>query len=152
MFRTRLARFLPLALLLILSPGCGGSSASISGAVTYNGEPVGDGSITFIPVDGKGPSVGSPIEGGHYLLDSISPGPKLVRIEAYKKVHFAQSSEEMAKKAAAANKYFGDGSGLIEPADVIPPNADGNNTKMTIEPGQQTHDFHLKKLGGPKGR
>ena len=151
MVRTHLARFLPFALLLILTSGCGGSSASISGTVTYGGEPVGDGSITFIPVDGKGPSVGNPIEAGHYEVDNITPGPKLVRIEAYKKVHFAQSSDEMAKKAVA-NKYLGDGSGLIESADLIPPNAEGNNAKMTIEPGQQTHDFHLKKLGGGKAR
>jgi hypothetical protein len=151
MFRTYRARLLPIALLLILVSGCGGSSASISGTVTYNGEPVGDGSITFIPVDGKGPQAGGPIEAGHYGVDNITPGPKLVRIEAYKKVHFALSSAEMAKKAVA-NKVLGDGSGLIESADLISPNAEGNNTKMTIEPGEQTHDFHLKKPGGGKGR
>src|SRR6516162_8272107 len=105
MFRMFLVRLLPFALLMILTSGCGGSSASISGTVTYNGEPVGDGSITFIPVDGKGPAVGSPIEAGRYLVESITPGPKLVRVEAYKKVHFALSSEEMAKKAVA-NKYL----------------------------------------------
>ena len=147
MFPLCRARFVPLALLLILASGCGGSSASISGTVTYGGEPVGDGSITFIPVDGIGPSVGSPIEAGHYLVESITPGPKLVRVEAYKKVHFALNSEDMAKKAVA-NKVLGDGSGLIESADLIPPNADGNNAKITIEPGQQTHDFQLKKQGG----
>jgi hypothetical protein len=151
MFRLQRAHLLPLALLLIVTSGCGGSSASISGNVTYNGEPVGDGSITFIPVDGKGPSVGSPIETGHYQVDSITPGPKLVRVEAYKKIHFALNSEEMAKKAVA-NKVLGDGSGLIESADLISPHAEGNNTKITIEPGEQKHDFALRKPGGGKGR
>jgi hypothetical protein len=74
-----------------------------------------------------------------------------VKIEAVKKVNFAQSSAEMAKRAAV-NKVFGDGSGLIEPADVIPPNAEGNNTNITIEPGQQTRNFQLKKPAGAKGR
>src|ERR1700730_1280876 len=119
---TLLARFLPVALFLILMVGCGGSSASVTGEVTYNGEPVGNGFITFLPADGKGPSAGGEIENGHYAVDNISPGSKQVKIEAVKKVHFAQNSADMAKKAAV-NKVFGDGSGLIEPADVIPPNA-----------------------------
>src|SRR5689334_10810174 len=120
MIRPILARLLPLALLVIVTSGCGGSTASISGDVTYNGEPVGNGYITFLPADGKGPSSGGEIENGHYAVDNITPGSKQVKIEAVKKVHFAQNSADMAKKAAV-NKAFGDGSGLIEPADVIPP-------------------------------
>ena len=151
MFRAFLFRLLPFVILISFVPGCGSGSASISGNVTYNGEPVGDGFITFLPVDGKGPSAAGHIEAGHFEVDNIMPGPKLVKVEAVKKVPFARSSEEMAKRAAV-NKVLGDGSGLIDPADVIPPNAEGNNSKMTIEPGQQTHDFHLKKAGGAKTR
>jgi hypothetical protein len=151
MLRSICSRLLPLVCFLGLIPGCGGSSASISGEVTYNGEPVGNGYITFSPSDGKGPTAGGAIEDGHYLVDSLAPGPKLVKVNAVKKVHFAQSSDEMAKRAAV-NKVFGDGSGLIEPADVIPPNAEGNNTNLTIQPGEQTHNFALKKPGAPKGR
>src|SRR5262249_26343215 len=110
------ARLLPLALPVILALGCGGGAASISGDVSYNGEPVGNGFITFVPADGKGPSAGGEIDSGHYTVDNITPGSKLVKIEAVKKVHFAQNSADMAKKAAV-NKVFGDGSGLIEPAD-----------------------------------
>src|SRR5215831_19508861 len=132
MARSLLARLLPMALFVTLIPGCGGGSASISGQVTYNGEPVGNGYITFTPVDGKGPPAGGQIEAGQYLVDNLTPGPKLVKIEAVKKVNFALTSEEMAKRAAV-NKFFGDGSGLVEPADVIPPNAEGNNTRVTVE-------------------
>ena len=145
------ARLLPLGLFVCLLPGCGGSSASISGDVTYNGQPVGAGYITFSPSDGKGPAAGGAIENGHYIVESLPPGPKLVKVDAVKKVHFAQSSEEMAKRAAV-NKVFGDGSGLIEPADVMPPNAEGNNTTVTVEPGEQIRNFALKKPGGAKGR
>jgi hypothetical protein len=138
-----LARLLPLAVLVFVAAGCGGSAASVSGEVTFNGEPVGDGFITFLPEDGKGPSAAGPIEGGRFALDNLMAGPKVVKIEAVKKVPFARSSEEMAKRAAV-NKFVGDGSGLIDPADVIPRNAEGNNTKVDIKPGNQTHDFHLK--------
>jgi hypothetical protein len=74
----------------------------------------------------------------------------LVKIDAVKKIHFAQTSED-AKKAAV-NKVFGDGSGLIEPADIIPPNAEGNNTTITVEPGDQIRNFALKKPGATKAR
>jgi hypothetical protein len=150
MVRSVFARPLWLVLLASLISGCGGSVASISGDVTYNGEPVGNGYITFTPSDGKGPITGGAIENGHYQVE-LTPGPKLVKIEAVKKVHFAQSSDEMAKKAAV-NKVFGDGSGLIERADIIPPNAEGNNTNVTVEPGEQVRNFALKKPGGAKGR
>ena len=132
-----------LAGLVILAAGCGGGAASVSGEVTFNGEPVGDGFITFLPADGKGPSAAGPIEGGHFALDNLTPGPKVVKIEAVKQVPFARTSEEM-KRRAAVNKFVGDGSGLIDPADVIPRNAEGNNTKVDIKPGNQTQDFHLK--------
>jgi hypothetical protein len=149
--RKPLARLLPLAVLVFLAPGCGGSTASLSGEVTYNGEPVGDGFVTFLPADGKGPSAAGPIEGGHFAVENLTPGLKVVEIKAVKKVPFARSSEEMAKRAAV-HKFLGDGSGLIDPADVIPPNAEGNNEKVDIKPGKQTRDFHLKKSGAKKSR
>jgi hypothetical protein len=148
---TFLARFLPVALFLILMTGCGGSSASVTGEVTYNDEPVGKGFITFLPADGKGAAAGGEIDGGHFAVDSLLPGLKIVKVEVVKNVPFARSSEEMAKRAAV-NKFFGDGSGLIDPADVIPPNAEGNNEKVDIKPGQQTRAFHLKKSGAKKSR
>jgi hypothetical protein len=141
--RQSLARLLPFAVLAFVAAGCGGGAASVSGNVSFNDEPVGHGFITFLPADGKGPSAAGPIEGGHFALDNLTPGPKVVKIEAVKKVPFARTSEEMAKRAAV-NKFVGDGSGLIDPADVIPRNAEGNNAKVDIKPGNQIHDFHLK--------
>src|SRR5262245_59045431 len=90
--------------------GCGARTATVSGEVTYDGQPVGDGSITLTPEDGKGPVVGGPIKDGKYTLTKVPPGPKVVKIEAYKKVNFAGSSEEMMRRAAEAKKR-GDDSG-----------------------------------------
>jgi hypothetical protein len=117
--------------------------------VTYNGEPVGNGYITFLPADGKGAPGAGLITDGHFAVANLTPGPKVVKIEAVKKVPFARSSAEMAKKAAV-NKFLGDGSGLIDPADVIPANAEGNNEKVDIQPGKQSRDFHLRKSAGKK--
>src|SRR5690242_20151480 len=107
--RPLFARLVPLAVLVCVAAGCGGGAASVSGAVTFNGEPVGEGFITFLPADGKGPSAAGPIESGHFAVDHLTPGPKVVKIEAVKQVPFARTSEEM-KKRAAVNKFVGDGS------------------------------------------
>jgi hypothetical protein len=149
--RKSLALLLPLAVVVFVATGCGGNTASVSGEVTFNGEPVGDGFITFLPADGKGPSAAGPIESGRFAVENLTPGTKVVKIEAVKKVPFARTSEEMAKRAAV-NKFVGDGSGLIDPADVIPRNAEGNNTKLDVKPGNQTHDFHVKSSGAKKSR
>ena len=151
MFHTFLARLLPAGLCLILMAGCGGGSASVTGEVTYNGEPVGEGYITFLPADGKGAAAGAQIEAGRFAVDNVLPGPKVVKIEAVKKVPFARSTEEMAKRAAA-QKFFGDSSGLIDPADIISPNTEGNNEKVDIHAGKQSRDFHLTKSAGKKNR
>lgn len=151
MMRSVLPRLVPMVLLLCLASGCGGGAASVSGEVTYNGEPVANGSITFLPVDGKGSTAGGPIEDGHFAVDNVIPGPKVVKIEGVKKVPFARNTEDMAKRSTA-NKFFGDGSGLIDPADTIPPNAEGNNEKVEIPSGKQTRNFNLKKPAGKKAR
>lgn len=124
--------------------GCGGAVATVSGSVSYDGEPVGDGYITFTPADGKGQDGGGPIANGTYSVTGLPPGPKVVKVIATKKVNFASTSDEMKKKADEAKKA-GKHDGLIDPADVIPDNAEGNNAKIDLTVGENKHDFALKK-------
>ena len=71
------AFFLPLA-------GCGGDGLKkIHGTVTYRGQPIGKGRITFLPPDGNGPSAAIPIVDGKYEL-RVTLGRKLVQIDGYK--------------------------------------------------------------------
>jgi hypothetical protein len=137
---------LPVALIVALATGCAGNTATVTGEVTYDGQTVADGMITFLPADGKGQPAAGKIRRGKYQIENLVPGPKVVKIEAVKAVPFARSTEEMAR-IAAANRDRGDDSGLIDPADVIPFNAQGNNATVDIKPGRQSHSFHLKKPG-----
>jgi hypothetical protein len=139
-----IAACLLLATAAALLSGCGPSLANVSGAVTYDGTPVEDGYITFTPTDGKGKDVGGPIAGGRYNVPDMPPGRKLVKIMAVRKVNFASTSEEMMRKAAEAQKA-GNYDGLVDPADIIPDNALGNNAEVEIYAGDNTHDVHLKK-------
>lgn len=130
--------------------GCGnGGLATVSGAVTYEGEPVGDGYVTFTPADGKGPDAGGPIAAGRYSVAGMTPGKKIAKVVAVKKVNFASTSAEMQAKGTAARKA-GNYDGLVDPADTIPANADGNNVTVEVAVGSQTQDFHLKKPAAKK--
>jgi len=119
----------------------------LSGTVTYDGQPVENGTITQLPEDGKGPSAGGPISGGEYRVEGVTPGRKIVRILGVKAVAHARTSEELrlqAEEAARQGKVGAD----PEPAVTIPPDARGNNATVELKPGSQTLDFQLEPPGG----
>lgn len=63
--------------------------AAVSGAVSFNGEPVEEGTISFVPTGTKqGPSTGSPITAGEYSIAADKRpvlGTHRVEIPAYRK-------------------------------------------------------------------
>jgi hypothetical protein len=68
-----------LALSLAALVGCGGGGtkrASVEGTVTYDGKPIDNGSITFVP-DGGGdrPKAGGSIKDGKYSIGAGEGGP-----------------------------------------------------------------------------
>ncbi|UUO05267.1 hypothetical protein M4951_18025 [Blastopirellula sp. J2-11] len=75
-------------LLLLLATGCGSaddSNARLTGAVTLDNQPLKNGSITFLPIDGKSATAGTTIENGEFML-VIPPGKKKVEIVGTKVV------------------------------------------------------------------
>src|SRR5690348_6549122 len=86
------------SLLVFLLPACGSNLSSVSGEVSYEGQPIEKGRINFAPADGKGPTAGGPIANGKYEVSGLLPGTKIVEITAVKRVPFARSSEEMARR------------------------------------------------------
>lgn len=135
----------PFAILIaVLLTGCGETATTVSGTVTYNGEPVESGSISFRPVDGAGQSFATRIVDGAYTAtDRVSPGMKLVVITGNKKTDPPSSSEEAYRRAEEsknAGRPWIDG---MEPTDYIAEDAEGNSQEVEIKPGDQTIDFSL---------
>ncbi|MFM7518121.1 MAG: hypothetical protein ACKO3V_14370 [Pirellula sp.] len=124
--------------------GCGGSTGSVQGNVSYEGAPIQKGMITFTPVDGKGSVVGCNIENGKYSASGVTPGKNVLSVVAVKEVTFARNSEEM-EKMAASNKGKGAIEGLIDPADIVPADAKGNGAEHTVSEGSNTIDLQLTK-------
>jgi hypothetical protein len=126
--------------------GCGPTAGTVSGEVTYAGVPVENGHIMFLPADGRGKDAGGSITAGRYEASGLPPGLKIVKVIGVKKVNFASTSEEMMRRGNEA-RQAGNYEGLVDPADTIPDDAEGNNVQVDIQAGQNKFDFHLKPRG-----
>lgn len=129
--------------LLTLSCGCE-PTTSVSGTVTYEGEAVADGWVTFLPADGKGQEAGGKITDGKYRVDEITPGEKIAQIIGVKEVPFVASSEEM-ERLSRENPETEAGRDVVHSADTIPPDAQGNNRAVVVKEGEQSIDLRLTK-------
>jgi hypothetical protein len=69
-------------MLACVAVGCGPSKATVTGTVSFNGQPVERGSISLFPVDGKGSANGGTIEKGRYEIRDVAPGEKIVQLTA----------------------------------------------------------------------
>lgn len=123
--------------------GCGGRTgperAVVSGAVTYDGQPVDDGMIRFIPTGNtKAPVSGAVIKGGQYTADSqggVPVGTHRVEVEGYKR----------DAKAPAVEVPGVEGS---PPVQYLPPKHNQTSQlTITVSPGSRSmkKDFSLEK-------
>jgi hypothetical protein len=74
---------------LLVLTGCSGQRADVSGSVQLDGQPVDEGSIQFIPVEGTaGPSAGGIIKDGRYHVTrdkGVTVGKNRVELRAFRK-------------------------------------------------------------------
>jgi hypothetical protein len=71
-----------LVAIVIACCGCSDGRSTVSGTVTFNGDALSRGSITLVPVDGKGQAAGGDVTSGRYIIKGVSPGEKSVQISA----------------------------------------------------------------------
>ena len=117
-----------------LALGCGETGTSMSGTVTYDGQPVTNGAITLVPQDG-GPTVGAPINNGTYRITNVAPGKHVVQIVGFEKVPLVTSSAELEALSRA---------GTVPPvAREIPADAQGNHVEIDIPARHHQQDFQL---------
>ena len=133
-------------------PGCGpddglGKRLPVSGTVTYKGQPLASGNVSFMPED---LSIGRPasgvIEGGSYRMttmspdDGVIPGKYRVAIGATEKVDLGPApagggmmDQVVVAKAARKAK------------SLIPPKYnDATQSGLTVEVPGGSYDFDLK--------
>ena len=141
------------AAVAVVAAGCGPrppATGTAAGRVTYDGLPVGNGTIAFLPEDGAGPTAGGIIESGTYRVERLHPGPKIVRIEAFERqVAFPRSRADMERGAAGRATRPAPSEPPQNP-NVIAAGAVGNNATVTIVVGPQVLDFTLRPPAAPE--
>jgi len=121
---------------LALTAGCGSRRPVVSGVVTLDGQPLDNGTIQLVPVAGDGQTSAAILDAqGRYQMEASPTKMKVI----------ISSSRVTGKRPA----YEGvPDSPWIETRDeVLPPRySDRNKTELTITivPGENKEDFHLK--------
>jgi len=116
--------------------GCS-SGDTIEGNVTFDGQPVERGSITFEPASGTGPSAGGTVQNGRYEIDmaGVISGEMIVRISAVRSTG----------KKIAAGPPEPPGTLVDEVRPFIPAAYNEQSTlKAEVKPGKVVQDFTLK--------
>jgi hypothetical protein len=115
--------------------GCSSDGrAGVAGKVTYHGEPIPVGTITFIPKAESGIKCGGLIDGGTYKVDpKVGPQPGPHRVEI-----------RWAKATGKTNKNeFGEEIDVRQ--EALPEKYHANSTLTAdIKPGANVIDFHLE--------
>jgi hypothetical protein len=146
---------------LLLFAGCGGGAGEITGQVTYNGEPIPVGRITFLSETGNQEVITAYIIRGKYTVPSCPTGPAKVTIESLQppSPEILQGTKTLAlpgpggKNPAGGMKAAEIPPALRELADGPPvkympipltyANPETSNLKYEVRRGSQGKDFLL---------
>jgi hypothetical protein len=128
---------------LILLAGCQPSDMDaviVEGDVRYAGQPVGNGDIQFVPIEGtKGPASGAPIVDGHYRVEAkggVPIGTHRVMIRGFRAANAPTGQSDVPGMGGTGRLQF------------IPPKYSSPRSTLTatIEQGPSpiTRDFDLQ--------
>jgi hypothetical protein len=122
--------------------GCQQTTTTVEGNVTFRGEPVKNGSISFRPVDGGSPGFGAMIEDGHYIATDAIPGTMIATISGGEQGEVIQSRQQAMQRSAEERARDRQ---AMEAArqNSVRPGTPGNGKKVEIVLGRQTKDFDL---------
>lgn len=127
---------------LLIVTGCGNQGpqrVAVQGTVQFDGKPVPDGSIRFIPLEGTpGPETAAPIVDGKYVLEEDS-GPPVGKLRVEIRQGATIPPDLTNDHTALPKKYH-------LPQNSIPPqfNDKSSLSVETVVGSMNTFDFNLK--------
>ncbi len=143
-----------LALAALLLAGCGRGKGDVSGEVTYKGEPLPFGRITFVSEVGRHDTVSAFIIRGKYTIEGCPAGPVKISIESLKPP--TKKELEEAKKSPTLGEGDRLSPELLKEITADPPlkyvkipskyaNPETSGETYTVEKGSQTYNITLKE-------
>jgi hypothetical protein len=134
----RMASLCCLAAVGLLLAGCSGNQAEVSGTVRLNGQPIGEGSINFIPTEGNtGPGTGAIIKEGRYHIPrnkGVMVGKNRVELRAFVNTGRKVRDPTGPRGALAEERVL-----------AFPPEYNDKSTIVKdVQPGSNTFDFDVE--------
>ena len=128
---------LAFSLLALATAGCGKSTGSVSGKVTYQGKALPGGYVNFLSQGEKQVTKSSSIQSdGSYAVSGLPVGPAKISVQGLKARRLASLPGQGGKE----NK--------VEQKEVYVPDKYGNTETSSltyeVKPGSQPHDIDLK--------
>jgi hypothetical protein len=123
---------------LLLWFGCSPAEPSVSGTVLVDGQPLGSGSIRFVPVNNTpGPDAGTSIREGEYRIDKgLRVGEYQVKLRGVRPAR-RQVQDPLTPKL------------IRDAVSIVPPDF---SPIRAIQPGSNTMNFELKGLDSKDAR
>jgi hypothetical protein len=142
-----------LGLAALLPAGCGWGKGDVTGTVTFNGEPIPWGRITFLSQVGKKEARSARIINGRYTLKGCPGGPARIGVESFK----------APKAPPGAGGFMFERQKEMDPDSIPPPElvgkyleiplhyADPSTSELeyTVRRGSQEHDITLGPASAP---
>jgi hypothetical protein len=134
--RNQLAVIIALALLAVTAVGCGSSAGTVTGKVTFQGEPITIGTIAFIGPTGK--VVSATIRDGAYTASDVETGLATVTVTSHEPspMMHPPTGPDPSAPPPPPLKYV--------PIPDRYSNAKRSGVTYTVRPGKQTYDVALK--------
>jgi hypothetical protein len=128
--------------------GCGGSSQStVTGKVSYKGQPLKGGTVTIIPQSGgiASTTIG---EDGSYKIDKVPTGPAKVTVDT-KSLRPASKNQSFGPYAKAPKDITTPGNQQGDPSRYVQipdqyADPDSSDLTLTVKKGAQQFDIDLK--------
>jgi hypothetical protein len=150
MYTLRIAFGLVAASALVLLSGCGNPTGNVTGKVTYKGQALKGGNITYVSTEGRASVSGSIKEDGSYTLEKVPAGAVKICVDTSslkpnnnKNFKYAPPAGQQAPEGFQS----GDSEGNAKRYTPIPPmyaKPDTTDLSYTVVAGDQTHDIELK--------
>jgi hypothetical protein len=131
------------ALVLVLTGGCfSDSTGTVTGTVSFNGQPLEQGLITFSPIGNKGGTAGGDILAGKFKVEGLVPAEYQVSVAAVPELKIVGPNDPEAKRTLSDAEIRA----LIDP---LPPDTTGKEQPLQVKGGRQVLDFKLQSKSRP---
>src|SRR5262245_35012255 len=138
-----LKHLLPLGVLAVSLCGClGSSTGTVSGSVTFNGQPVEKGLITFSPTGNKGGTAGGDIVSGTFRVENLVPAQYQVAVAAVPELKIVAPGAPETKRTLTDAEIRA----MIDP---LPPDTTGKEQTIEVKTGAQLLNFKLESKSKP---